>query len=104
MLGVSRKAPTAEIKTAFRTLAKRCHPDLHLGDKGAEGRFKEIGLAYRTLVNPETRARYDAEIAAARARVRRRYASVAATMSASFVLTVSSGLLLGLWLLGEGRF
>jgi DnaJ-class molecular chaperone len=104
MLGVSRKAGMAEIKSAFRTLAKACHPDLHLGDKRAELSFKEIGLAYKTLVNPNTRAKYDAEIAERRAKVRRHYRSMAATMSTSFVLTLSSGLLLGLWLLGDGRF
>lgn len=104
VLGVSRKAHTAEIKSAFRALAKACHPDLHRGDERAEPRFKEIGLAYETLVNPEARAKYDAEIAKRRAKIRRNYASAAATMSASFALTVSSGLYLGIWLLRDGSF
>lgn len=95
VLGVSKRADGAQIKFAYRKLAKRCHPDLHGGDKRAELRFKELSRAYETLSKPEARAEYDE----ARARVlRRRARSVAATMSASFVFTVSSGLLVAMWL------
>ena len=41
-LGVGREATQEEIRAAYRRLAKKYHPDLHPGDKGAEARFKEI--------------------------------------------------------------
>ena len=45
VLGVSRGASEAEIKKAYRKLAKENHPDLHPGDKEAEARFKEVNEA-----------------------------------------------------------
>ncbi len=102
VLGVARRADSAQIKTAFRKMAKACHPDLHGGDRAAEERFKEINLAYETLGKPEARAHYDAVCAQERARRWRHLRSVAATMTASFFLTVSSGALVGMWLLSEG--
>jgi molecular chaperone DnaJ len=59
ILGISRGASDAEIKKAYRKLAKENHPDLHPGDKAAETRFKEINEAYEILSNPDKRARYD---------------------------------------------
>ena len=47
VLGVSRGASEAEIKKAYRKLAKENHPDLHPGDKEAEARFKEVNGAFR---------------------------------------------------------
>ena len=47
VLGVSRQATDDEIKKAYRTLAKKYHPDLNPGDKEAEAKFKEAGEAYR---------------------------------------------------------
>lgn len=102
VLGVAHCADNEQIKAAFRRLAKTCHPDLHSGDKRAERRFKEIGSAYETLGNPDNRAMYDLACAEARANARRRFKAAAATMSASFAFTVSSGLLAGFWLIGEG--
>jgi curved DNA-binding protein CbpA len=102
VLGVARRADSAQIKTAFRKKAKACHPDLHGGDKAAEERFKEINLAYETLGKPEARAHYDAVCAQERALRWRHIRSAAATMTASFCLTVSSGALVGMWLLSEG--
>ena len=104
VLGVARSADGAKIKSAFRRLAKAHHPDLHGGSKRAEQRFKEITHAYATLGEPDARARYDAAWTKARADARRRFRSAVATMSASFLLTVSSGLLVGAWLLSEARF
>ena len=49
VLGVSPAASAAEIKSAYRTLVKRHHPDTNNGDKGAEERFKCINQAYNTL-------------------------------------------------------
>ena len=57
-LGVSRNAPTEEIKKAFRKLAMRYHPDRNRED-GAEARFKEIGEAYEVLSDSQKRAAYD---------------------------------------------
>ena len=45
VLGVSRQATDDEIKKAYRTLAKKYHPDLNPGDKEAEAKFKEAGEA-----------------------------------------------------------
>ena len=59
VLGVSKNATDAEIKSAYRKKAKECHPDLHPDDKGAEERFKELNEANEVLSDPEKRKRYD---------------------------------------------
>jgi DnaJ-class molecular chaperone len=58
-LGVSREATQDEIRKAYRRLAKKNHPDLHPGDKGAEARFKEIASAYDIVGDEKKRARFD---------------------------------------------
>jgi curved DNA-binding protein len=58
-LGLPRDADLAQIKKAYRTLARQHHPDMSK-DAGAEEKFKNIGAAYATLKNPEKRAAYDA--------------------------------------------
>ena len=58
-LGVPRTATQADIKKAFRKLARENHPDKHAGDKGAEARFKEINEANAVLSDPGKRAKYD---------------------------------------------
>jgi len=58
VLGVSRDASADEIQRAFRTMARRHHPDINR-DPEAEERFKEINDAYQVLSDPETRRRYD---------------------------------------------
>lgn len=59
ILNVSRDASQDEIKSAYRKLAKKYHPDLNPNDKEAEQKFKEINEAYEILSDPEKRKRYD---------------------------------------------
>ena len=59
VLGVSKGASEADIKKAFRTQAKKYHPDMNPGDKEAEAKFKEVNEAYEVLSNPEKKSRYD---------------------------------------------
>ena len=59
VLGVAKTASEAEMKSAFRKLAMKYHPDKNPGDKEAEIRFKEINEAYQTLSDPQKRAAYD---------------------------------------------
>jgi len=59
VLGVSKNASEKEIKTAYRKLAVKYHPDRNEGDKNAEEKFKEAAEAYDVLSNGEKRSRYD---------------------------------------------
>src|SRR5436190_19068706 len=58
-LGVAKTASGAEIKKAYRGLAKKYHPDVNKGDKSAEEKFKEISEAYETLSDSKKRQEYD---------------------------------------------
>lgn len=59
ILGVAQDADAAEIKKAYRKLARQWHPDSKPGDTAAEVKFKEIGEAYAVLSDPEERSQYD---------------------------------------------
>ncbi len=59
VLGVSRDASADQIKKAYRTLARKLHPDVNPGDKTAEAKFKEVQQAYDVLGETEKRALYD---------------------------------------------
>jgi curved DNA-binding protein len=59
VLGVSAKATDDDVKKAFRTLARKYHPDVAKDKKSAEEKFKEINEANEVLSNPESRRKYD---------------------------------------------
>lgn len=59
VLGVPKTADDAELKKAYRVLAKKYHPDANPGDKEAEAKFKEASEAYAVLSDPEKRKQYD---------------------------------------------
>ena len=59
VLGVSRTAGESELKSAYRKIAMKSHPDRHPGDKAAEDRFKEAAEAYAVLADAEKRSLYD---------------------------------------------
>jgi molecular chaperone DnaJ len=59
VLGVARGAAEQDVKSAYRQLALKHHPDRNPGDKAAEDKFKEAAEAYAVLGDPDKRARYD---------------------------------------------
>ena len=59
ILGIDRNADAEAIKSAYRKLAKKYHPDLNPGNKEAEEKFKEVNEANDVLSDPQKRQRYD---------------------------------------------
>lgn len=59
LLGLSKSASEAEMKSAYRKMAKKFHPDLHPNDKVAEAKFKEVSEAYAVLSDPEKKRQFD---------------------------------------------
>ena len=60
VLGVSKTATEDAIKSAYRKLARKYHPDVNPGDKSAEEKFKELNEAYEVLSDADKRKKYDA--------------------------------------------
>ncbi len=59
VLGLGRNATAAQIKSAYRKLAKKYHPDMNPGDANAKKKFEEVGEAYQILGDPENKRIYD---------------------------------------------
>ena len=59
VLGVDRKASAAQIKSAYRKLARKFHPDVNPNNKDAEVKFKELNEAYQVIGDPDKRKKYD---------------------------------------------
>jgi len=59
ILGVPRSATEKDLKSAYRKLARKYHPDVNPGDKSAEEKFKEVSAAFAVLSDPDKRAKYD---------------------------------------------
>ena len=59
VLGVNKSATDTDIKKAYRSLAKKYHPDVNPGDKDAEAKFKEVNEAYEVLSDADKKAKYD---------------------------------------------
>src|SRR5580704_2727093 len=59
LLGVAKKATAKDIRTAFRKLARKYHPDLNPGDKSSEEKFKQLQEAYDVLSDSKKRQMYD---------------------------------------------
>ena len=59
ILGLSKSASDSEIKSSYRKLAMKYHPDRNPGDKKAEEKFKEISESYEILKDPQKKAAYD---------------------------------------------
>ena len=58
-LGISSEASKSDIKSAYRKLAMKYHPDRNQGDAGAEQKFKDVSQAYEILKDPKKKQTYD---------------------------------------------
>jgi len=67
ILGVERGATVADVKRAYKRLARKFHPDINPGDRMAAGKFRQIAEAYETLMDPDRRRLYDTTGSTARA-------------------------------------
>jgi curved DNA-binding protein CbpA len=96
ILEVPQGATHEQVKLAFRTLARRFHPDVNSGNEAAEQRFKEVSHAYETLADPGAREAYDRALVCRAAEVRRRRWTFFATAATTFAVTTGA-IGLALW-------
>ena len=87
-LGLNEGASHEQVKSAFRRLARRFHPDVNAGNVGAEQRFKEVSRAYETLADPNAREEYDRALVCRATEVRQQRWNFAATAGVTFALTI----------------
>src|SRR5213594_1850583 len=59
LLGLERGATLADVKRAYKRLARKYHPDINPGDRMAAAQFRQIAEAYETLIDPDRRRHYD---------------------------------------------
>ena len=90
VLDLPPDADEQSVKSAYRALARRFHPDLNGGAAASAERLAEINHAYATLGNPDARAAYDRDMAQRRATTRRRYAIFGAISLVIFVVTAGA--------------
>jgi len=90
VLALPRNASEDDIKAAYRSLARRLHPDVNVGDETLAQRLREVNRAYETLGNPEARAEYDRDLARQRSDARRRYAVLGVATAVTFALTMTA--------------
>ncbi len=90
VLALPRDASEDEVKSAYRALARRLHPDVNVGDETLAQRLREVNRAYETLGNPEARAEYDRDLAQRRSHARRRYVVLGAATAVTFALTMTA--------------
>ena len=88
VLGLPPGADGAQIKTAYRELAWRLHPDVNAGDAASAGRLAEVNHAYEILSDQRARSAYDHALACQRTQMRRHYALLAACTAATFAVTL----------------
>src|SRR5205814_10488313 len=62
VLGINRSATATEIKSAYRKLARKQHPDVNRGSEKAAREFAMLSLAYHTLIDPQERAFHDEQL------------------------------------------
>ncbi len=107
ILGVPDTVSQKEIRTAYRALVKKLHPDLHPNDRAAQEKFKLVSMAYKVLGDQEKRARYDRDEIDGEGRVRpeyearqqfRKYA-FRYYAAAAFSLLLAIGVLVAVWYL-----
>jgi curved DNA-binding protein CbpA len=97
VLGLPPGADGAQIKAAYRELARRLHPDVNAGDAASAGRLIEVNHAYEILSDQRARSAYDHALACQQSRMRRHYAFLAACTALMFVVTLIAVSALILW-------
>jgi molecular chaperone DnaJ len=90
LLGITPAADLEQVKSAYRRLAKACHPDLHSGDPLATRRFSRLNKAYEVLASPELRSAYNAHLERLRARTPVRRTVLARAVAAGFQVLSSA--------------
>jgi curved DNA-binding protein CbpA len=98
ILGLSQDASREQVKAAFRSSARRFHPDVNRRNDAGEQRFKEMSQAYATLADPEARAAYDRALVCRTVEAQRQRWTFAATAASTFALTTAIGFALW-WIL-----